>query len=484
MAVGAQPGAAPDKRPGFFANVGALVLARGFLTASQILVLPVLARYLSVAEFALMALAMSVVIFANVLSDAGLGRSLIRSPGFDLSEWSTVFWLLVGVGVLLCLGVLGLAPLWAWWFDQPDLLALLAVLSMVPLCQAVSAAFNAEIERREAYTALAKLQVVAAASGLVAAVVLALAGFGVWALVVQQVLLAGIRMVGVVALSQFRPRLEFARHHLGAHLRFSRDTIATSLITVAQNEGATIIIAKLLGALPLGVFAMSQRFTRLPQFGLAGPMSAVVYVRMAKAQDSPERLVGIYLASTRLLAAALMPAMAMVAAAGPEIFSLFLSEKWASVAPVFALSIPGLVLEAATITCLTCLFRAVARTDLQVRLVSIGTCVRLALVLCAATISLEAVAASLTIWALVLVPLGWRMARRIVPLEIGAALGALAGPVVISLFAAGAYLFAWKAVTPGGWQDIAVAAALTCLAYGAVAVADWARLREAVAIFR
>ena len=169
-----------DGRParGFFVSVGSLVSARAFLALSQILVLPIVARYLSVTDFALMAMAMSVVIFCIVLSDAGLGRSLIRTPTYDLDEWSSVFWLLVFVGIGLALIILAIAPLWAAFFDQPGLFWVLAALAPVPLMQAISAAPNAEIERRENYTGIAQVQMITTVVSLGLAVLLALARSG------------------------------------------------------------------------------------------------------------------------------------------------------------------------------------------------------------------------------------------------------------------------------------------------------------------
>ena len=119
MTVQAIATSAVTPRRGFFVNVGSLVFARAFLAVSQILVLPILARHLTVEEFAVMALAMTVVIFAGVMSDAGLGRSLIRSPTFSQAEWSTVFWLLVGVGLLLALGIAAAAPVWGIQRPRP-----------------------------------------------------------------------------------------------------------------------------------------------------------------------------------------------------------------------------------------------------------------------------------------------------------------------------------------------------------------------------
>jgi O-antigen/teichoic acid export membrane protein len=267
-------------------------------------------------------------------------------------------------------------------------------------------------------------------------------------------------------------------------LRFARDAVWISLISVAQVEAATVAIGKLLGEAPLGVFAMSRRFTRLPQFGLVGPFSSVVYVRMAKAQDDPEQLVAIYLASIRLLAAALIPPLALVAAAGSAVFVFLLSEDWAGVAPVFALAVPGIVLEAVTITCLACLFRATGRTELQVRLRLEGALVQIALVTLAAFHSLEAVAASLTLWALYFVPRGWALARRIVPLGWGACLGAIARPVAMATAASAAHLAFRPMLPPGALPEIVLAIVLAIAALGAMAALDWRRLRAAVALFR
>lgn len=476
---------APDQRQkrGFFTNVAALVLARGFLALSQVLVLPIIARFLTVEEFAIMALAMTVVIFASVLSDGGLGRSLIRTSHYDPVEWSSVFWLLTGLGLGLCAGVLLMAPIWAWYFAEPMLLPIISTLSVLPLMQSISATPNAEIERREHYTALARLQIVAAGTGLLVAVLLALVGAGVWALVGQQVVLAAVRLVGVLYLSAFRPSLSFSRLLLSGHLGFARDTIVTSIISVVQHQSAFVAIGKLLGSFQLGLFAMNQRFSRLPQFGLAGPFSSVVYVRMAKAKESPEMIAAIYLAASRLLAAVLIPAMAMIAVSGRDLFGVLLSDKWSHVAPIFALSMPGIVAEAVTITCLVCIFRALGRTDLQVRLVIEGTVLKVVLVVISASVSLEAVACVFTLWALIYIPRGWMLARQVVPISIRACAEVLLRPIAVSVVAVATYVFVhpWHSLAPS--SRIVEAMVLALLAYGLLVMLDRQRLRVAVDLF-
>ncbi|MEL6521825.1 MAG: oligosaccharide flippase family protein [Pseudomonadota bacterium] len=475
---------APKPARGFFVNIGSLVSARAFLALSQIIVLPIVARHLTVEEFALMALAMTVVIFTQVLSDAGLGRSLIRSIDYDLEEWSTVFWLLVGVGVGLAAIIIAVAPLWAAFFDQPQLVGVLAALSIVPLCQALSAAPNAEIERRENYTGIAQVQMITTVISLGLAVALALAGAGVWALVAQQVALAVVRLAGILWLTEFRPQFTFVRSRIGKHLIFARDALAVSLIVALRGQAAVIAIGKGLGEQPLGIFSMSERFSRLPQYGLAGPASTVVYVRMAKAQKDPERLVQIYLASLRLLAAILFPTLAMIAAGGTAIFTVFLSETWAEVAPIFALSIAGLGVEAVSLVCIASLFRAVGRTEIQVRLSVEGAILRVGLVAAAAFISLHAVAISLTIWGLLIVPRGWILAQRVVPLDIRDCLKALAVPAFVSLAFVVLHLVLARVLELGNWAESGLAVVLSLLALGTVALVDLKNLKASVQFFQ
>ncbi|MDP5221044.1 oligosaccharide flippase family protein [Ruegeria sp. 2205SS24-7] len=470
---------------GFFVNVSSLVSARLFLALSQVLVLPIVARHLTVDEFALMAMAMSVVVFCSVLSDAGLGRSLIRAPSYDHEEWVSVFWLMVAVGVGLALIILAIGPLWAAFFEQPGLVPILAALAIVPLCQAVSAAPNAEVERRENYTGIAKVQTITTVVSLGLAVVLAILGAGVWALVAQQVSLAIVRLAGIVSLSRFRPNLTFKPHLIGTHLLFARNALAVSAISAIKAQSAIIAIGKFNGEAPLGLFSMSARFSRLPQFGLVGPVSTVVYVRMAKAQDDPARLVEIYLGAMKLMATLLFPALAMTAVAGTAIFTVMLSAEWAQVAPIFALSISGLTFEAIAVVLVACIFRATNRTDLHVRLSTESAILYITLVVAAAALSdVLAVAAAISVWGFMIVPRGWYLAKQVVPISLSDCLRALFVPVLMSGLMVGCHITLRHALSPGHVAEIALAGGILAVGLGLTVLLQRRKLETAVDVFR
>ncbi|MBO9398609.1 oligosaccharide flippase family protein [Shimia sp. R9_2] len=483
--MGSENGNSGHSTKGFFVNVGSLVSARLFLALSQILVLPVVARYLTVDEFALIAMAMSLIVFCSVLSDAGLGRSLIRTPEYDHDEWVSVFWLLVMVGGGLMAVILLAAPLWASFFAQPELVKIIAALSVVPLMQAIAATPNAEIERRENYTGIAKVQTITTVFSLGAVVILAVLGAGVWALVAQQLALAGVRLAGILYLSEFRPTRVFRPALVRPHLEFARNALIVSAISAVKAQSAVMSIGKFNGEAALGLFSMSARFSKLPQFGLVGPASTIVYVRMAKAQHDPKRLVDIYLSAMNLMATVLFPILAVTAAAGTAVFTVALSDDWAQVAPIFAFSIAGLTFEAIAVVLLSCIFRATNRTDLHVRLMTESAVLYTVMVLCAAAFSdVLGVATVITVWGLVIVPRGWILAQKIVPISLADCVNAIAAPLLLSVGLVCAHIGLRTLWEPGHVVEILLAGGLLVVGLGGTILMRRETLLEAVGTFK
>lgn len=431
-----------------------------------------------------MALAMSVVVFCGALSDAGLGRSLIRTPVFDRDEWSTVFWFLVVLGFGFAGAIVLVSPLWASMFDTPELLPILMALSVVPMMQAFTSAPNAAVERQENYTGIATVQVVTTVLSMIVAVLLAYRGFGVWALVFQQISIPFVRMLGIFYLSAFRPGLTFKPSLLGQHLLFARDAVLISAVAAMRTQAVTVMVGGLLGTQALGLYSMCERFLRLPKFALAGPMSSVVYVRMAKAQSDPEKVAEIYLASVRLLSFALLPGIAILAVSGDAAFATFLSEKWAPIAFLFALAAPGLAIEAVTVVTLACVFRAYARTGRLFRLTFVGAALLIVLVGLAATVSIEAVALSLSVWGVAVTFISLREASNLFPIGVQDVLRVLYLPAVVSTSLASLVAVLRWSFALSDIQAICVATVVGCVGMAGYGLANRSALRIAIGTFR
>lgn len=456
---------APPRRGGFLMSVGALSTARAIALLSQVLVLPLIARYLSPFEFGLAALAMSVTIFANALSDGGMWRSLIRVPIARHTEWSSVFWLLAGIGIVLCGGLAALAWPLTWAFGEPALFWPLLALAPLPLMLSLNAAFHAEMEQRDAFGEIALAEISGVVAGLVAAIWLALAGYGVWALIVQQILLVAIRVVWTIARSRFRPAFAFSRALVGHHLIFGRNILAGSLTHATGEQGASILIGKILGTAELGLFSMAQRFMRLPVFGMAQPFGQVLYVRLTRVQDDPARFRALVLGGTRMLTLVMLPPLVALCAVSGTAFTLVLSETWAPVGPIFTLAVIGTVLFA-LLEIPAVALTAIGRTGDRFRLLTECAFIWLACAAVAAPFGIEAVAAARSLAYLIALPRTWHYLGPHAAITARAYLGALVPGLAAAVVMAGVILGAEALSGLTGWLWLAVSFALMLAVLG------------------
>lgn len=451
-----------------------------FVAVSQVLVLPIIARYLDVAEFGDVALAMTVTLFAQLLSDAGLGRSLIRKSPFDPAEWSSVFWFLVVVGTLLATTLILIAPGWAWLFDRPSVAPLVMALSVVPFLFSLSAVPTALMERGKRFPLIATIRAAAAIAGFVTVVLLALGGAGAWALIGQQVAIAAVQCGGALLLSGFRPMSPLKRVPLGDHLGFARNTLGVSFLMTAQRQFPMMMIGYVLGAATLGYYSMSQRILNLPLNSVGAPFARIAFVQMSAIQTDAARIRDLYLHGILLLSFAILPPMALLAGVADTAFVLLLSEAWRPAAAIFALAATGIALDTTT-SHAGVLFQAVNRTGLRLRMVAERTLLRVALIAAALPFGVEAAAASITLSALIFLPRLLGHLGKAIPFEARAVYATLLRPVAMALFVfAGGCLL--QSVT-SGWTTLGLALLFLTSVWLAGAWLMRRSLRAAVAAF-
>jgi O-antigen/teichoic acid export membrane protein len=197
---------------------------------AQVLVIPILSRLLSPSEYGLVGIAMPFALFAMMLADAGIGMSLIRTPASEREEWSTCFWVSVLFGVFLTVILAGLGKAIAIVFAEPALPQMVTALAFTVVLQAVFLIPRAAQQQQHQFGVIAATEITAIALGMMAAVTIAVSGGGAWALVGQQVVFFGVRVVLTVWLSPFRPLMTMKGHLLKGHVAFSRDVLANKVL--------------------------------------------------------------------------------------------------------------------------------------------------------------------------------------------------------------------------------------------------------------
>jgi O-antigen/teichoic acid export membrane protein len=449
-------------------GAAALSAARALQAALALLALPILARLLGPAEFGLVALAMSFVLFTMAFSDAWMGYSLVRTPREDRAAWSSAFWTITLLSAGLALFLLAIAWPAAWLFGEPRLAPLVLALAPIPLVQGMLAPAIADLQQREKFGWLGLAEVTGAVAGATAAISIAFSGGGAWALVAQQLGVWVGKAVVIVATTRFRPLFVLERAGLEPHLRFGRDTAGWSLVNFVARQIDPLVIAKIIGTTALGFYSMAYRLMTLPAHLVSGPVQNALYTRMVALRNDPVGLRELVLIASRALASFVFPAMAVLAVANAAFIEVFLSDRWLPAAPLFAVLAPiGAI--SAVVGLNGPLLMATGRTDLRLRLTFEFTLLWAITVPFLAMNGVEAVAIGFAVLFLLYLPRTLQLFLRPIGGDIAGYLQAIAIPFAVSCGLAVMHVAARAALPLTPWVEIALAASEVLIGYGVTA---------------
>ena len=444
----------------------------------QLLIVPVLARMLSPADYGLVAMAMPFIFFAMMFADAGLGISLVRTSAQDRSAWSTSFWFSVVAGSILTLIIFGTGYAAATFFAEPRLGPVVAALSLVVLLQAVATIPGIALQQQHRFKVIAIIEICAMVISTLAALTAALLDGGVWALVVQQLAHYITKLILTVCYSHFRPRLIWNLADIREHLVFGRNFVGANFINFITQYIDNFAIGKVLGAAPVGMYSMAFLFARLPSRIVSGPLQLVIYPHFAQSCDDRIAIRRMFMLMTRIISIVIFPSMGLVAAAYLPVFTLILSGKWAASGHIFQIVAPAVALQ--TVMGLRgTVVMALGRSDIILRqAIEYGVLWGITLLLSVSS-GIEAVAVAFDIAVFLYIPRSLMLALPLIELPVRTYLRALAEPVIVTLFCIGIYL---------GWgesfSDIGKLCLAAALMLGAIVASAGLQLRALLADFR
>jgi lipopolysaccharide exporter len=271
---------------GFFWAYGSFVAGKMLALVATL----VLVRLLAPDEFGLLALSLAILAYTSSLTDIGISAALVqRADARDRDTSSTVFWVgLVGASILVVISwfaaplveELGSDSRMVWIFRALSFDLLLGMLGVVPL-----SLLTHSLEFR-------KLFAPEFSSGLVKgalSIALAVAGAGVWALVVGQLAGSLIRTALLWIAAGWRPRLVFARKKLPSMLRFGVGITGVTVLAEAIRNVDYLIIGGKLGATALGLYYLAFRLPDLIVVSLLATAWDVLFPFYSRVKDVEER---------------------------------------------------------------------------------------------------------------------------------------------------------------------------------------------------
>ena len=304
----------------------------------------ILARLLTPDDFGLVSMATAVVLFAQVLRDAGLYTATVQAGSISQQQVSALFWVNVLISALLGGCLLALAPAVASFFHQPELVGVTAVLAAAFLLGGFATQHQALLNRNMMFRSLAVIQAGSQLTYLIAAIALAFAGFGYWALVYGTIASALMGLCLALLLCRWRPGRPRITVGAGAMLRFGGHVLGYNVVTYFARNADSILIGRALGADALGLYSRAYNLFMMPLLNIGNPLQQVGLPALSQLAEWPDRFARYYLKLLGFVALFTVPIAAVCIIEGAFLVRLLLGPQWMGAVPVFRLlALAGLI---------------------------------------------------------------------------------------------------------------------------------------------
>ncbi len=291
-----------------------------------------LAAILAPREFGVMALALLWVTFAQQLAQHGPAQAVIQREKITDEHLNAAFWTSLGGSLLFAAVFAAGAQTWASINNTPELAAVCWAMAPAIVLNSLIVVPEATLRRDLRFKSLSVRVLAAGLISGVAALAFAVAGFGVWALVAQQLIIAAVSVVAIWAVTPWRPRRASIRAGLADLRHYSLHSSSEFLAYFVTSRADALLLGAFFGPVAIGLFRVVVRITEMATEVSVGGLGQFSLPHLSRLSLNPTDFAAWLTKITHAGAVLALPVFGVLAAAGPHVLGLF-GPEWADAEP-------------------------------------------------------------------------------------------------------------------------------------------------------
>ncbi len=303
-----------------------MLLARAAERSIGLVSLLVLARVLVPADFGLVAMAISVIVFVELASTFGFDLALIQREHLTREHYDTAWTLQVAFGLLCAAIIAALAYPGAWFYDEPRLVPVMLVLAASRVLQSFENIGTVNFRREMNFSREFSFSAWKKVIGFVVTISLAVAFKSYWALIAGTV---AARLAGLVlsyAMQPYRPRFSLAAR--ADLFTFSIWIFVVGLASFASQRSSHFVVGRQLGPAALGLYTVGSEIALLPVTDLMAPINRAVFPGFARMTSDPALMRQSFVDILGVIWVFALPASFGIAAVAHPLVLTLLGSKW------------------------------------------------------------------------------------------------------------------------------------------------------------
>lgn len=288
----------------------------------------VLARILDPKDYGTIALVTVFTTILQVFVDSGLGTALIQKKDADDLDFSSVFYFNFIVCMVLYAGMFMAAPYIAVFYKDTTLIPVIRVISLTIVISGVKGIQQAYVSKNMLFKRFFFSTIGGTIFSAVLGIAMAYMGFGVWALVAQQLSNTAIDTLILWLTVRWRPKKMFSFERLKGLFSFGWKLLVSSLLDTAYNNLRNLIIGKLYSSSDLAFYNQGDKFPKVIVTNINTSIDSVLLPTMSVEQDNPERIKQMTRRAIKTSTYVMAPLMMGLAFCAEPVVRLILTDKW------------------------------------------------------------------------------------------------------------------------------------------------------------
>ncbi len=335
-----------------------------FRIAWSAVVVLILASMLGPVAFGLVGMTDALVQFFNVFMTMGFDSAIIQQERINDRILSSLFWLNLGLGVLLAAIGAAVSPLLAWFYQESRVETIFIALCFTFVFQSFSVVHRGLLGREMAFRSLALVDMVASFVASIAAIIVAMRGGSYWSLVVLQLGKHSITAVGYWYSSSWRPQHVFDLHASMNSIRFSSNILLFNFLNFFATRSDIVLVGRLLGAEQAGLYLLANRLIMRPVGQVLNVITRTLYPILSAIQHDKAKVRELYIKVIVSIFSAMAPVIVLLGIVGYLLIPYQLGSEWIPLVPIFIVWCFG-ALRRIMMSRLSVIYLTMNRPDLQ-----------------------------------------------------------------------------------------------------------------------
>jgi PST family polysaccharide transporter len=308
--------------------------------------LMVLGRLLGPRDFGLVGMVTAVIGVLSLFRDFGLSVATVQRTDVSDEQLSTLFWINMLVGGVLCVLSAASAPLLAVFYHEPRLAVVTVALATGFLFNAVGVQHGAILQRQMRFTALSIIEIVSLVISSAIAIGMALMGFGYWALVGMTISAPVVSAAGVWLATAWVPSKPSGSVGIGSMIKLGGTITLNGLVVYVAYNLEKVLLGRYWGASAVGIYGRAYQLINIPTDNLNAAAGGVAFAALSRLQGDPVRLKNYFLKAYSLVLALTVPITIIAALFANDLIWVVLGKKWMEAVPIFRLLAPTMLVFA------------------------------------------------------------------------------------------------------------------------------------------